>query len=191
MSHATSCRRIEGSVAVRLCATIALAACSTGDPPAELPGAGSGAAGGTVHAFAYLEDEVDRLLAFLQGEGPFPEALLADSVVLRLAPEGGGDAAAFAREELGSPDAWRIEHHSLQPPQGYRHRTITPGLHTNCRAVELESRFPELARFPHVGVRLARSEAADCLQTWNVTFVFDEDARAPRLTAVVYDQWEW
>ena len=49
---------------------------------------------------------------------------------------------------------------------------------------------PELAHYPHVGVRLGRDEAARCLQTWNVTFVFNEDAAAPRLTAVVYDQWE-
>ncbi|MFL5575675.1 MAG: hypothetical protein ACJ79S_06905 [Gemmatimonadaceae bacterium] len=46
---------------------------------------------------------------------------------------------------------------------------------------------------PHVGVRLAAdSVASSCLRSWNATFVFDTGAGgAPRLSGVLYDQWEW
>jgi hypothetical protein len=30
-----------------------------------------------------------------------------------------------------------------------------------------------------------------CLQTRNVTFVFDPNKKPPTLVAAVYDQWEW
>jgi hypothetical protein len=150
-----------------------------------------GPAGETVHEYAYLEDEVEHLLAFLRGEAPLRLEVLADSVTLRVAPEGGGDTVAVARDELRSPSAWRVGSYSLLPPEAYGHRTITPGLHWNCRAVGLETLYPELARLPHVGTRLAPGDDAGCLQTWNMTFVFDQDAETPRLTGVVYDQWEW
>jgi hypothetical protein len=35
--------------------------------------------------------------------------------------------------------------------------------------------------------------APSCLRTWNATFVFDTSATGepPRLSGVLYDQWEW
>ncbi|HUE84440.1 MAG TPA: hypothetical protein VMO26_00015 [Vicinamibacterales bacterium] len=148
-------------------------------------------AGGSTHEYAYLEDEVQHLLEFLRGTAPLREGLLADTVALYIAPDGGGEKVSMAASVLGSPSAWRVASYSLTPPEDYGHATITPGLHFNCQPVNLETLYPELARFPHVGVRLAIDEGATCLQTWNLTFVFNEDAEAPRLTAVVYDQWEW
>ena len=60
----------------------------------------------------------------------------------------------------------------------------------NCREQPLERKFPRLARFPHVGTMLEPERARSCLQTWNMTFVFDT-SEGPRLIAAVYDQWEW
>lgn len=148
-------------------------------------------AGATAHEYAYLEDEVQHLLEFLRGNAPLRERVLADTVTLYITPEGGGERVSIAAAALASPSAWRVASHSLAPPEDYGHLSITPGLHWNCQPMSLEARYPELARFPHVGVRLAPDAAASCLQTWNLTFVFNEDAEAPRLTAVVYDQWEW
>jgi hypothetical protein len=57
---------------------------------------------------------------------------------------------------------------------------------------DLSSLYPELATLPHVGTMLTRAKANEsCLQTWNLTLVFDSGATPPTLVAVVYDQWEW
>ncbi len=61
----------------------------------------------------------------------------------------------------------------------------------NCAEYPLSSRFPELARLPHVGTKLEPGDASSCLQTWNLTLVFDPNQRPPTLVAAVYDQWEW
>lgn len=149
------------------------------------------AGGATVHEYAHLEDEVDHLLEFLGGDAPLRHGLLADSVTLYIAPEGGGETRTMAAAALRSPSAWRVASHRFAPPDGYGHRIMTPGLHWNCQPAELATLYPDLAARAHVGVRLAPDESAGCLQTWNATFVFDSNAQAPRLTAVVYDQWEW
>ena len=174
-----------------LCAAIIATSCTGSEPEAQPDSDVPGPAGGTVHEFAYLEDDVQHLLEFLRGNEALREALLADSVTLYVAPEGGGAERKVAAAELRDPAAWRVGPHSLVPPAGLTDLRVTPGLHSHCEAVPLDTRFPELARHPHVGVRLASDAAASCLQTWNVTFVFSDDAVAPRLTGVAYDQWEW
>ncbi len=69
--------------------------------------------------------------------------------------------------------------------------TTAVGQHLNCFAYPLSSRFPDLARLPHVGTTLSSRDADSCLQTENLTFVFDPSLKPPTLVAVVYDQWEW
>lgn len=180
--------RSTGVLCALIIPTLSCAGSGSEEQPTEdLPGP----AAGTVHEYAYLEKEVQRLLAFLRAHGPLPEDVLADSVTLYVAPEGGGEVRKVADRDLRSRAEWRVGSYSLVPPSGFEHSRVTPGLHSYCEAVTLDTRYPELAQYPHVGVRLARDEAASCMQTWNVTFVFDEDADAPRLIAVVYDQWEW
>ncbi|HUE95697.1 MAG TPA: hypothetical protein VMN39_03510 [Longimicrobiaceae bacterium] len=149
------------------------------------------AAAGTVHEHDHVRDEAERILAFLRGEGALDGSLIADSVTLYIAPEGGGQQRVAPRPELAQRAAWRVGPYSLVPPAGLQHLTVAPGLHFDCLPGPLEVRYPALARRPHVGVRLARSDDAGCLQTWNLTFVFTDDPRRPLLSAVVYDQWEW
>jgi hypothetical protein len=68
--------------------------------------------------------------------------------------------------------------------------TTKVGRHFDCNEQSLATRFPRLAERPHVGTMLEPANRTSCLQTWNVTFVFDTNSR-PRLVAAVYDQWEW
>ena len=68
--------------------------------------------------------------------------------------------------------------------------TTRPGRHLKCLDYPLSATFPELARFPHVGTTL-RYGTDSCLQTWNLTLVFDPDDRPLTLVAAVYDQFEW
>jgi hypothetical protein len=60
----------------------------------------------------------------------------------------------------------------------------------NCREYPLSSIHEELARYPHVGIRLAYGTDS-CLQSRNFTLVFDPNEKPPTLIAAVYDQWEW
>ena len=64
------------------------------------------------------------------------------------------------------------------------------GRHLKCLEYPLSSIHPELARFPHVGTKLVYSTQS-CLNTWNLTLVFDPDKKPLTLIAAVYDQWEW
>jgi len=68
--------------------------------------------------------------------------------------------------------------------------TTKVGRHFNCNEQSLATKFPRLAQFPHVGTVLEPANRTSCLQTWNMTFVFDTSSR-PRILAAVYDQWEW
>lgn len=160
-------------------------------PGMEQEEAPPAAGGGTVHEYAYLTPAAEALVRFLQGGAEPDAALLADTVTLIVAPEGGGDRRRVAGETLLQREQWRVGGRSLVPPAGVGHLTLLPGLHASCRPVPLESRAPELGAQPHVGVRLATAEDADCLQTWTITFVFGGSAEAPRLVAALYDQWEW
>lgn len=151
----------------------------------------SGPAGSIEHEYAYLVDETEQLVAFLRGMGTLNTGLLNDSIVLYLAPDGGGKQRAMTLEQLKERSAWQLDNYSFVPPDGMKELTIQPGLHFNCKPMLLSNKFPELAKKPHVGARLAVSEEAGCLQTWNLTFVFNENPTTPHLIAVVYDQWEW
>ena len=134
------------------------------------------------------------VIAFLQGTMPRDSVTLADSVTLYVSPEGGGGRSTYARSELSDPSAWRAGEgartFSLVPPAKNTRLTTAPGKHLNCREYDLASRYPALARSPHVGMRLDPPQSASCLQSWNLTLVFDS-ATEPRLIAAVYDQWEW
>ena len=144
---------------------------------------------------AELEESASALVAFLRGESPFERVLLADSVTLVVSPEGGSARATFRREALREPARWAVQSggqlRSFAPPPGLGDLVTRVGHHLNCTEQSLASRAPDLAGLPHVGTMLRHSPDASCLQTWNVTFVFDSIARPPRLVAVIYDQWEF
>ncbi|HEU4562872.1 MAG TPA: hypothetical protein VFS20_33890 [Longimicrobium sp.] len=146
------------------------------------------------HAAEY-EAAARELVAFLRGQGGFERVSVADSVMLHVSPEGGGTRAVLTREQLRDPVSWRVasgrQTYSFVPPARATRLTVRAGSHFNCREYPLSSRFPGVARLPHVGVKLEPEGAESCLQTWNVTFVFDPAARPARLVAAVYDQWEW
>ncbi len=143
---------------------------------------------------AELEGAARDVIAFLQGRTPFDSLSLADSVALYVSPEGGGARSVYGREALRQPSSWKVSSgrrtFSLTPPAGSDSLTTKAGRHFNCVEYDLASRYPELARLPHVGTRLQLRDAASCLQSWNLTLVFDS-AIQPRLIAAVYDQWEW
>jgi hypothetical protein len=135
-----------------------------------------------------------RIVDFLRGKASFDQINLSDTVTLLVTPEGGGGQAAFARQQLRDPSAWRVRSgshvYSLAPPTGMTKLTTKVGSHFSCSEQSLATRFPRLAKLPHVGTLLEPANRSSCLQTWNVTFVFDTSTH-PRLMAAVYDQWEW
>jgi hypothetical protein len=144
-----------------------------------------------------LTEATEDILAFLRGETPFGRIRVADTVTLYLSPEGGGLRAAVPRERLRDPRGWELRSadgrsaYAFAPPPGWTRLTARVGRHFNCLEYPLASRYPELARLPHVGTRLEPAGAGSCLQSWNLTFVFDAGSRPPVLVAVVRDQWEW
>jgi hypothetical protein len=179
-----------------LAAVLVVASC-TGTARTEAgavqpPSADSGMDAGRA---AELEAAARELVAFLRGQAGLDRVRLADSVTLYLSPEGGGTRTVFTREQLRDPSSWRVASgghaYAFAPPAGMTTLTARAGRHFNCREYPLSSRFPELARLPHVGVKMEPGRTGSCLQTWNVTFVFDPAARPARLVAAVYDQWEW
>ncbi|MFL5487688.1 MAG: hypothetical protein ACJ8AJ_04305, partial [Gemmatimonadaceae bacterium] len=143
---------------------------------------------------ARLDSAARRVVDFLRGKAGFEQIEFADSVTLYVAPEGGGAHATFSKEQLRQPSAWRVRSQghvfSLAPPPAVTKLTTKVGRHLNCGEQSLAAKFPRLARLPHVGATLAPENMGSCLQTWNMTFVFDTDVR-PRLVAVAYDQYEW
>ena len=155
----------------------------------------AGAATGTPPADSALDRAARQAVGFLRGEVPADSLALADTVELRAAPEGGGAARRVPRQALAERAAWAVEiggrRVALAPPAGYSAVSTSVGRHFNCQEQDLASRAPDLAARPHVGVRLQPDSAASCLQSWNSTFVFDTTAGGLRLTAVLYDQWEW
>jgi hypothetical protein len=143
---------------------------------------------------ATLDSAARRVVEFLRGKLSFDQVELSNTVTLSVAPEGGGGRATFAREQLRQPSAWRVRSmghvFALAPPPGLTELTTKVGRHFNCGEQSLASKFPRLGKLPHVGTMLAPANMSSCLQTWNMTFVFDSGDRA-RLVAAVYDQWEW
>ena len=138
--------------------------------------------------------EAENVVSFLAGDADFDQLSLADTVELYVADEGGGARSKVDRDTLGDRNAWRVggdRAHSFVPSGLLTRMTAKAGAHFRCQEVALESRVASLVAVPHVGVKLEPPDAASCLQTWNATFVFDTTGARPRLTAAVWDQWEW
>jgi hypothetical protein len=159
-------------------------------PPLPRPEEGVGASGGN----AAFESSARSILAFLRGSGPFPETAIADSVTLYVSPEAGGGSVRYGREQLRDRSVWRVPVNGHQaavaPAAELTQVTMRLGTHFRCFEQTLVSRFPRLAPYPHVGIKLEPEGADSCLQTWNATMVFDSVGARP-LIALVYDQWEW
>lgn len=143
-----------------------------------------------------LVDAGIRIVGFLRGEVPFDSIPLADTVALYLGREEGGTRRDVPRELLRDRRNWTVHSESLRhtypfaPPPGNASLTTRVGRHVRCVDHPLSATFPELARLPHVGTTL-RYGADSCLQTWNLTLVFDARARPWKLVAALYDQFEW
>jgi hypothetical protein len=164
------------------------------EPPAESRTDTPSALGRELARSAALDTAARRILDFLKDRATFDRIALADSVTLYVAPEGGGGRATFTRGRLRDPGAWVVRSAgrrvSFIPPAEPRQLTTKAGRHFTCREYPLDSRVPHRAGQPHVGVKLEPPNPTSCLQSWNVTFVFDTST-SPRLIAAVYDQWEW
>jgi catechol 2,3-dioxygenase-like lactoylglutathione lyase family enzyme len=178
-------------------ASLVLASC-TGTARQEMEAVQPPSADSTTHradGTAELESAARDAIAFLRGELGFDRVHLADTVVLYLSPEGGGARTRFTREQLRDPASWKVvsggHAYSFVPPPRLTKLTTRAGRHFNCGEYPLASRYPELARLPHAGVKLEPEAPESCLQAWNVTFVYDPATRPLRLVAAVYDQWEW
>lgn len=136
------------------------------------------------------------VIDFLRGEAGFDALNLSDTLTFYLAPEGGGGTVEVPARDLRDRAGWRVRSgaghtYGLVPPAGSSRLETRYGRHMRCFEYALEDDFPELARLPHVGTRLEPSDMSSCLQSWNLTLVFQADTLPPRLAAVVYDQWEW
>jgi hypothetical protein len=145
---------------------------------------------------AALERAARLVVAFLASDVEFEDIRLADTVELRLAPDGGGTRVRVSRDSLRNPLAWRLRagdaYYSFVPPRLLTRMTTKVGRHFNCQEYALATRAPDLARAPHVGVKLEPGTPESCLQSWNATFVFDTTGvERPVLVAAIYDQWEW
>lgn len=167
---------------------------STASAQAGASSADSGSLG--AHRPAELDDAAKQVIGFLRGEVGFDRIRLADTVALYVSPEGGGTRTAIKRELLRDRSNWKVRGpggglRSLVPPNGMSKLTTRVGRHLNCFEYPLSSRFAELAQLPHVGTKLEPADASSCLQTRNLTLVFDPNERPPTLVAAVYDQWEW
>jgi hypothetical protein len=148
------------------------------------------------HRPADLDDAARRIIAFLRGEVPFDRIRVADTVTFHVRPDGvEARTTTLGRRQLRDRSNWKVNAlgaaASLVPHRDLTRLTTRVGGHLNCFEYRLSSRFPDLARLPHVGTRLDPGEGASCLQTHNATFVFDPNAKPPTLVAVVYDQFEW
>jgi hypothetical protein len=139
----------------------------------------------------------ENIIGFLRDSIPFREISVADTVTLYVTPEGGGDRVSIPREQLSDRTNWRIASadgrttYSLVPPPGNTELITRVGRHLNCLEYPLSSRHVDLADLPHVGTMLTPPEQRSCLQSWNLTLVFEPEEGSPRLRAAVYDQWEW
>lgn len=179
---------------------LALAFCAgDGERPSAVDSTASGSGSPlSAHENAALIAAAERVVAFLRGTGPFHEIALGDTVTLLVSPEGGGMLSRVDRAHLRDRANWRIESpadrrrsYALVPPASHTELTMRVGTHFNCLEYALASRDAELARLPHVGTRLTPPDSRSCLQSFNLTLVFDAAGEHPTLVAAVYDQWEW
>ena len=154
-----------------------------------------------VHRPEELVEAAKAVIGFLRGELAFDRMRLADTVTLLVSPEGGGTRSVVPREMLRDRSNWKVRSgslpqapavvYSLVPPKGKAELTTRVGRHVKCLEYPLSSRSEELAPLPHVGTMLMFDEQGGCLNSWNLTLVFDPNERPPTLIAAVYDQWEW
>jgi hypothetical protein len=132
-----------------------------------------------------------RVGAFLRGNAVFEHRLFADTVVLHVAPEGGGAQRVVPVSELAVRSGWTVGGYSLLPPADDRELVMSVGRHLSCIEAPLATQSEALARMPHVGTSLRPAEGGSCLQSWTLTLVFDTTGGSPRVVAALYDQWEW
>jgi hypothetical protein len=150
-----------------------------------------------VNSAGALATAATRVVSFLQGRMPFDSIRVADTVDLYVSPEGGGSHARLPRRTLAQRANWKIasvkgaKTYSIVPPERLTKLTTRVGRHFNCLEYPLSSRYQELSRFPHVGTKLEPDTTSTCLQTWNLTLIFDRQKLPPTVIAAVYDQWEW
>jgi hypothetical protein len=111
-------------------------------------------------------------------------------------PSDNGPLGEVERGVLRHASNWKVRSQGLRhvysfaPPRGSAELTTRVGRHLNCRDYPLSSTSAELAQFPHVGTMLMYG-ADSCLQSWNLTLVFDPNEKPTTVIAAVYDQWEW
>jgi hypothetical protein len=185
----------ERGLALALC--VVVLACASDRKVAADSGSATPAARSSSGVFSEpeLEKAATEIVAFLQTGDGFDSLRIADTVVLYVTPEGGGGRSTIKREQLRDRSRWEVrsgqQRYAIAPPRRMPAMTTKVGRHINCMDYDLATRYPDLAKLPHVGVKLAPDSTSSCLQSWNVTFVFDSNARPPRLMAAVYDQWEW
>ena len=149
-----------------------------------------------------MVDAAQAFIGFLQGSVEFDQIELADEVTLYLAEEGvpTGEKTSLVldRDDLHDPANWVVyspygqRNYPFNPPPMDADLKTAVGVHFKCSPTTLaEHNFPELARLPHVGTMLYPKDAVSCLESWNLTLVFDPELQPPTLIAVVYAQWEW
>lgn len=180
---------------IGICAVVASCSGDRGPGADSTRASTSGNPTSAVHTDAELDSAARTVLSFLRGQATIDSTHLADTVVLYLTPEIGGGRNILTRAQLRDRTRWVIQlqghNYSLVPPTTLPKLTTKVGRHFRCGDYPLSTVYPDLARLPHVGVRLEPDHLDSCLQTWNVTFVFDAAVRPPRLVAAVYDQFEW
>jgi hypothetical protein len=99
--------------------------------------------------------------------------------------------------QLRLVENWRVRSktlntdYSFAPPTGNAEVATHVGRHAKCLDFSLSKESTALARLPHVGVVLTPKRATSCLESWNLTLVFEAKTKPPTLSAAVYDQWEW
>lgn len=179
------------AVAVAAAACLLLVCCSRESTQVAAP-TGSPSAPGA----SELTEAAAEVVDFLRGVTRFDELEVAPVVTLRLAREGGGNVVELSRETLRDPLNWEVpsagggDGYSFVPPEGAGDLQLAEGRHFNCLEYDLSSRADVDPDLPHVGTRLS-DPAGSCLNSWNVTFLFQPGTDPPILVGAVYDQWEW
>jgi hypothetical protein len=180
--------RIRSAAAALLVIGAGIASCGPDHPDREASREATGPIG--------LVEAGTGVVRFLRGELPFDSIQLADTVSLYLGREEGGTRRDVARELLRDRKNWTVHSESLRhtysfaPPAGNASLTTRVGRHARCGDYPLSATFPDLGQLPHVGATLQYGSDS-CLQTWNLTLVFDARARPWKVVAAVYDQFEW
>lgn len=150
-----------------------------------------------VHQPGELVKAATEVVHFLRGDVDFDRIRLADTVALYLGREEGGTRSEVPREMLRNPSSWKVHSsrlrsvYSFAPAKGPAELTTRVGRHLVCnREIPLASSFQKLAQLPHVGTALIYGNDS-CLQSWNLTLIFDPRRKPPTVIAAVYDQYEW